>query len=98
MNEFLQLTEEQKMLRELTRDFVNKEIKPIAAKIDADEKIPRELIDKMGEIGFLGISFPEEYGGGGFGEVGNCTRLYVNCNIYRCASINRIKCNLCWRE
>jgi alkylation response protein AidB-like acyl-CoA dehydrogenase len=72
MNEFLQLTEEQKMLREMTRNFVNNEIKPIAAKIDADEMIPRELIDKMGEIGFLGISFPEEYGGGGFGEVGYC--------------------------
>lgn len=65
-------TEEQKMLREMTRDFVNKEIKPIAAKIDAEEKIPRELINKLGELGFLGVVFPEEYGGGGFGETGYC--------------------------
>lgn len=66
------LTEEQKMLRDMTREFVNNEIKPIASKIDADEKIPDELISKLGELGFLGVSFPEEYGGGGFGEVGYC--------------------------
>jgi alkylation response protein AidB-like acyl-CoA dehydrogenase len=65
-------TEEQIMLRDMTRDFVNKEIKPIAAKIDADEKIPLELIKQLGELGFLGVAFPEEYGGGGFGEVGYC--------------------------
>lgn len=71
MQEF-QLTEEQKMLREMARDFVNNEIKPIAAKIDAEEKIPEDLRKKLGELGFLGVSFPEEYGGGGFGEVGYC--------------------------
>ncbi|MCX7797894.1 MAG: acyl-CoA dehydrogenase family protein [Melioribacter sp.] len=71
MNEFT-FTEEQNMLRETVRDFVNNEIKPIAAKIDAEEKIPEDLIKKMAELGFLGISFPEEYGGGGFGEVGYC--------------------------
>ncbi|MEW6702096.1 MAG: acyl-CoA dehydrogenase family protein [Bacteroidota bacterium] len=71
MNEF-SFTEEQKMLRDMTRDFVNNEIKPIAAKIDAEEKIPDELIKKLGELGFLGVVFPEEYGGGGFGEVGYC--------------------------
>lgn len=71
MQEF-QLTEEQQMLRDMTRDFVNNEIKPIAAKIDEDEKIPDDLKQKLGELGFLGVSFPEEYGGGGFGEVGYC--------------------------
>lgn len=65
-------TEEQIILREMARDFVNNEIKPIAAKIDEDEKIPSELIKQLGELGFLGVSFPEEYGGGGFGEVGYC--------------------------
>lgn len=67
-----ELTEEQKMLRDMTRDFVNNEIKPIASKIDAEEKIPEDLRQKLGELGFLGVSFPEEYGGGGFGEVGYC--------------------------
>ncbi|MCB9210871.1 MAG: acyl-CoA dehydrogenase family protein [Ignavibacteriales bacterium] len=65
-------TEEQNMLREMVRDFTNNEIKPIAAKIDEDNKIPDSLIKQLGELGILGISFPEEYGGGGFGEVGYC--------------------------
>lgn len=65
-------TEEQNMLREMVRDFTNNEIKPIASKIDLEGKIPEDLIKKMAEIGLLGISFPEEYGGGGFGEVGYC--------------------------
>lgn len=65
-------TEEQNMLRDMVKDFTNNEIKPIASKIDQEGKIPDELIKKMAEIGLLGISFPEEYGGSGFGEVGYC--------------------------
>jgi alkylation response protein AidB-like acyl-CoA dehydrogenase len=71
MEEF-KFNEEQKMLRETIRDFVNSELKPVAAKIDQDEKIPQDIIKKLAEIGVLGVSFPEEYGGGGFGEVGYC--------------------------
>ena len=66
------LNEEQTMLREMVRDFTNNEIKPIASQIDKEEKIPDELIKKLGELGLLGIAFPEEYGGGGFGEIGYC--------------------------
>jgi alkylation response protein AidB-like acyl-CoA dehydrogenase len=65
-------TEEQMMLRDMVRDFVNQEIKPIAAKIDENEKIPPELIKKMGDLGLMGAVFPPDYGGGGFGEVGYC--------------------------
>jgi alkylation response protein AidB-like acyl-CoA dehydrogenase len=65
-------SEEQKMLRELVKEFTNSEIKPLAPIIDEGENIPIELIKKLGEVGFLGIAFPEEYGGGGFGEVGYC--------------------------
>lgn len=71
MTEF-KFTEEQVMLRDMVRDFTNNEIKPIAAEIDANEKIPEELIKQMAELGLLGISFPEEYGGAGMGEVGYC--------------------------
>jgi alkylation response protein AidB-like acyl-CoA dehydrogenase len=67
-----EITPEQKMLRDMVREFVNAEIKPIAQKIDEEEKIPRELIQKLGELGLLGAVFPQEYGGGGFGEVGYC--------------------------
>jgi alkylation response protein AidB-like acyl-CoA dehydrogenase len=65
-------TEEQNMLRDMAKEFTNNEIKPIASKIDQEAKIPDELIKKIGELGFLGTSFPEEYGGMGFGEVGYC--------------------------
>jgi alkylation response protein AidB-like acyl-CoA dehydrogenase len=67
-----ELNDEQKMLRGTVRDFVNAELKPIAHRIDEEEEIPRALIDKMRDLGFLGASFPAEYGGGGFGEVGYC--------------------------
>jgi len=65
-------TEEQKMLREMVRDFTNSEIKPVARRIDEEEKIPPELIQKIKDLGLLGAAFPQEYGGGGFGEVGYC--------------------------
>lgn len=65
-------TEEQQMLRDMVKDFTNNEIKPISAKIDEEEKIPEDLIKQLGELGILGVAFPEEYGGGGFGEVGYC--------------------------
>ncbi len=65
-------TEEQLMLRDMVREFVNAEIKPIAHQIDEEEKIPRELINKMRDLGLMGTAFPPEYGGGGFGEMGYC--------------------------
>ncbi|HSG27703.1 MAG TPA: acyl-CoA dehydrogenase family protein, partial [Candidatus Krumholzibacterium sp.] len=58
-------TDEQKMLKDMVRKFVDNELKPIAAKIDEQHSIPKELIAKMAELGFLGISFPPEYGGAG---------------------------------
>jgi alkylation response protein AidB-like acyl-CoA dehydrogenase len=66
------ITDEQKMLRDMVRDFVNTEIKPIAHKIDEEERIPPELIRKIADLGLLGEAFPQEYGGGGFGEMGYC--------------------------
>ncbi len=67
-----EFSEDHKVLRDFVREFVNKEIRPLAAKIDTDEFIPKELIRKLGDAGLLGTAFPEEYGGGGFGEIGFC--------------------------
>jgi alkylation response protein AidB-like acyl-CoA dehydrogenase len=67
-----EFTEEQKMLREMVRDFTKAEIKPLARRIDDEERIPPELIQKIRDLGLLGAAFPAEYGGGGFGEVGYC--------------------------
>lgn len=71
MNLF-EFSEEQNMLRDMVREFVNAEIKPVATQIDENEEIPRSLIDKIAEVGLFGTVFPEEYDGGGFGEVGYC--------------------------
>jgi alkylation response protein AidB-like acyl-CoA dehydrogenase len=65
-------SEEQKMLRDMVREFVEAEIKPRAKATDEEERISPEVIKKMGELGMLGAVFPQEYGGGGFGEVGYC--------------------------
>ncbi len=67
-----EFTEEQKMLQETVRDFVNTELKPRASEIDRQEAIPADIINKLRELGFLGVAFPSEYGGSGFGEVGYC--------------------------
>jgi len=60
------------MLREMVRSWVNEQLKPRAAEIDQTKKIPAELLAQIKELGFLGVPFPEEYGGGGFGETGLC--------------------------
>ena len=60
-----ELSQDHKVLRDSVRDFVEKEIKPIAIKIDEDHMIPDALVKKMGEMGFLGSYLPEEYGGAG---------------------------------
>jgi alkylation response protein AidB-like acyl-CoA dehydrogenase len=67
-----EFSDEQKMLREMVREFVGAEVRPIAAAIDQEERIPPELIRKIADLGLLGAAFPPEYGGGGFGEVGYC--------------------------
>jgi alkylation response protein AidB-like acyl-CoA dehydrogenase len=58
-------TEEQEELRRAVREFAEKEIVPFAAEWDEKEEFPREVIKKLGELGFLGVIFPERYGGAG---------------------------------
>ncbi|MBL7074933.1 acyl-CoA dehydrogenase family protein [candidate division KSB1 bacterium] len=65
-------TEEQNMLRDMVRKFVDQEVRPLARQIDEEEEIPEDLIKKMAELGFFGIVFPEEYGGAGMEEIGYC--------------------------
>ena len=58
-------TEEHEMIRQAARDFAQNEIAPIAAEFDESGEFPYETIMKMGEMGFMGIEVPEEYGGAG---------------------------------
>ncbi len=60
-----QLTEPQQMIRDMVREFAEKEIKPIAAEIDRNHEFPMKTAKRMGELGLLGITVPEEYGGPG---------------------------------
>ncbi len=61
----LQLSDEHRMIRDMARDFAQKEIAPIAAQYDETGEFPYETIMKMGAQGFMGIAVPEEYGGAG---------------------------------
>ena len=61
-------TDERRMMQEAARDFTTKEVLPVANELDPEKgQIPRELIDKMGEMGYFGITIPEEKGGLGLG-------------------------------
>lgn len=60
-------TEEQRAIQELARDFARNEVDPIVEEIDEEQRFPMEVMKKAGELGFLGIIFPEEYGGVGLG-------------------------------
>lgn len=66
------LTEEQTMIRDTAREFAEKELGFIAAKIDAEAIYPEEVVKKMGELGLMGIYIPEEYGGADSDMVSYC--------------------------
>src|SRR5690606_13883475 len=58
----LTFTEEQQMMRTMVRDFAKSEIEPFIPRMEAGE-FPREILAKMGELGLMGITVPEKYGG-----------------------------------
>ncbi|MCX8494931.1 MAG: acyl-CoA dehydrogenase family protein, partial [Akkermansiaceae bacterium] len=67
------MTDERLAFREQARDFTDKEVLPVANRLDPEKgDIPRELIDKMGEMGYFGITIPEEFGGLGLGSFEYC--------------------------
>ena len=53
------------LFRQMIREFVEKEVKPIAAEVDENERFPMETVEKMAKIGIMGIPIPKEYGGAG---------------------------------
>jgi alkylation response protein AidB-like acyl-CoA dehydrogenase len=63
------LTEEQRAIQETAREFARREVDPIVDEADESQKFPRDLMAKAGELGFLGVIFPEEHGGAGLGYV-----------------------------
>ena len=67
----LYFSEEQHMLREQIRRFVEQEVVPHAEAWETQGFVPREVLRKMGELGFLGIRYPEEYGGSNMNTLGS---------------------------
>ncbi len=64
-----ELNENQRMIRDMVRDFAENEIKPVAGEYDEKEEFPGEIFDQLGELGLMGILFPEKYGGAGMGYI-----------------------------
>ena len=63
------LTPEQRAIEEAAREFARREIDPIVDEIDEAQRFPLEVMKKAGELGFLGVIFPERWGGAGLGYV-----------------------------
>ncbi len=60
-----ELSDEQRQIRDTLAEFAEHEIEPYSAKWDKEDTFPRHVVEKLGELGFLGVAFPEKYGGGG---------------------------------
>ena len=79
----LSLNEEVDLLRETVRTFAEKELAPIADQIDRDNEFPHELWKKLGDLGLLGITVPEVYGGS---EMSYLAHLVSMEEISRCSA------------
>jgi len=89
------LSEEQKIFQETIRDFAEKEIGPLVEKAEEEESFPRQLFSQMGQLGYLGIRYPEAYGGSGADKITECiwaeelfricrgiaTSLFAHCHL-----------------
>ncbi len=63
------LTDEKKLFQKTVREFCEKELKPIASKIDKEEYFPKDLYKKMGKMGLMGMTVPQKYGGAGIDRI-----------------------------
>ena len=58
-------TPQEELFLQMIREFAEKEVKPLAAEIDEEERFPIETVEKMSKLGLMGITIPKEYGGAG---------------------------------
>src|SRR3954447_16052944 len=59
------LSDEHRLIQRTVRDFAEGEVAPVAEELDKEKRFPYEIVRRLGELGLMGIPFPEEYGGGG---------------------------------
>ncbi|MGZ9816941.1 acyl-CoA dehydrogenase family protein [Peribacillus simplex] len=69
------LTKEMQQMKEMIRNFVEREVEPYAIQIEEEDAIPEHLVEKAKDLGLFGISIPEQYGGIGLNTVGKATVL-----------------------
>src|SRR6204780_5263425 len=65
----LELTDEQRMIRDTARDFAAREVAPKAAELDKSARWPAEILAKMAVLGLLGVAIPQEHGGAGMDTI-----------------------------
>ncbi|MEW2179941.1 acyl-CoA dehydrogenase family protein [Streptomyces sp. NPDC005406] len=68
----LELSEEQEAVRQLAKDFVARDVAPYAVEWDRAENVDKSIVRKLGSLGFLGLTVPEEYGGSGGDHLAYC--------------------------
>ena len=78
-----QLTQDQSSIREMVREFAEKEIRPLADEIDKTGRFPAESIAALAEMGIMGLNIPEEYGGAGMDEI---SKVLAISEIARCCA------------
>src|ERR1700750_451752 len=59
------LSDDHRLIQETVRDFARNEVAPVAEELDREKRFPYAIVEKLGELGLMGIPFPEEYGGAG---------------------------------
>lgn len=68
----IEFTEEQEMLKEMVKNFADREVAPLAYTVDKEERFPHETLTKLAGLGLMGLTVPEEYGGAGAGVTEAC--------------------------
>lgn len=90
------LTEEQKMIQLMVRDFARREIEPVAAELDRNGRFPADILEKMAELGLMGMTVPAAYGGSEVGAVSYSLALqeiaYACPSTAVTMSVNHLSC------
>src|SRR6185437_15892117 len=85
------LSDDHRLIQETVRDFARNEVAPVAEELDREKRFPYEIVEKLGDLGLMGIPFPEEYGGAGGDSlayaiaVEELTRVDSSVGITMCA-------------
>src|SRR3954465_5265933 len=85
------LSDDHRLIQRTVRDFADNEVAPVAEELDRNKQFPYEIVRKLGDLGLMGIPFPEEYGGGGGDTLGSAlaveelTRVDSSVAITLCA-------------